>query len=215
MQEKIQCPLCSSDNKKKRIQTDFGKIFFHCDSCDLIFAQRSDLLSFDEEKERYLNHENTIENQGYLQFLNRVIQPMLSNLKMGDTGLDFGCGPSPTLSKVMKQKGFDCEDYDPLYFPDLPNKMFDYIFATECFEHFHFPIKDINLICSLLKPNSKLGIMTELWQSLEQFQAWYYPRDPTHVSFYSLRTFDFINQKFGLKVLYSDNKRVIILEKLV
>jgi SAM-dependent methyltransferase len=129
-------------------------------------------------------------------------------------GLDYGCGPQPTLSKILARFDLVCYDYDPLFDFEHPYREYDFIFATECFEHFHLPGKEFNKIDGLLKPSGHLGIMTERWESLDRFDYWYYKNDPTHVSFFHDKTFSYISKEFGYKIKSADRNRVMVLQKL-
>ncbi len=208
------CPLCKSGNEKKEFLTNFSKRFIHCADCDLIFALKKDLPTIDEELQRYQKHQNSILNEGYVQFLNRIVQPATTFLNDKKQGLDYGCGPNPTLSLLINQLGLECENYDPIFFPEFPQKQYEFIFATECLEHFHYPNSDFEKISNLILPDGILAIMTEFWQSEEQFKSWYYTRDWTHVSLFHLNTFKWICKNWGYKILHTDQKRVIILQKL-
>lgn len=170
-------------------------------------------MSPEEEKARYATHENSIENDGYVRFLNRVLHPMLPFLDKTMRGLDYGCGPGPTLSQLVRQHGIACEDYDPLFANGDLRPPYDFILSTECFEHFHNPSQDIHRLCSLLKPGGLLGIMTERWATLEQFAMWNYTTDPTHTSFYHDDTFTFLCNRFALELLWHDENRVMILRR--
>ena len=175
----------------------------------------NDRLSSDDEKKRYSFHRNSIDDNGYVDFLNRVIEPSLRYIAIGMNGLDFGCGPNPVLAQILESKGIDCSYYDPFFFPECDtNAKYDFIFATECFEHFFSPAKEIENICKLLKNNALLCVMTEMYSSVDDFGEWYYKNDPTHVCFYGGNTFDYICSNFGFTELHNDNHRVIILRKL-
>jgi len=185
--------------------------YYLCDNCSLIFVDPEHHLSPEQEKAFYLNHENNIENAGYIDFLNRIVQPMLSFLTRGMRGLDYGCGPGPTLSLLLNQKGMRCDDYDPLFTDCALRTPYDFVFATECFEHFHRPGVELQRIGSLLKPRGWLGIMTERWTTPEEFANWYYTRDPTHVCFYHVNTLDYICKQYGYSSVWMDQSRVAIL----
>jgi SAM-dependent methyltransferase len=190
-----------------------SRVYRGCQKCRLIFAETRFLPSAESEKKRYLTHNNGIQHQGYVNFLNQAIEPALPLLTKGMHGLDFGCGPTPTLSVILEQQGYPCDNYDPFFFPEIPGKEYGFIFATECFEHFFFPAKEIQCIKNLLKPNGILIIMTETWKSAEDFNNWHYANDSTHVSFYHDHTFDFIGREFGFEKLGTENERVIIFKK--
>src|SRR5690554_2709085 len=210
----IHCPLCKSHSKKDIIPAIYNRTLYHCTQCDLVFAHPKDLLSAQEEKARYNNHENNIENAGYVAFLTQAITQATPYLQTKKQGLDFGCGPGPTLNLLLKQQGYSCDIYDQFFFSTLPNKKYDFIFATECFEHFHNPHKEIDTIYNHLAPKGVVIIMTELWEHTQQFSTWYYAADPTHVAFFNATTFTSICTTFGFTQLPSSNARIVILEKI-
>jgi len=63
---------------------------------------------------------------------------------------------------MLIDKGYLCEDCDPLFFENPLNKKYDYIFSTEVFEHFFEPQKEIKKIYDLLRPGGYLVVMTVL-----------------------------------------------------
>ncbi len=208
----MNCTLCNGARVKlfKKIKY---KNYYKCADCDLVFLDKKHYLNIDEEKIRYDFHQNNIEDKAYVEFLNRVIKPTKSFIQNDDIGLDFGCGPNPVLAKLIENSGNNCDFYDPIYFPNLPEKKYNFIFATECFEHFYSSNNELKKILNLLSPNGILAIMTELNNKSEKFSDWYYIKDPTHVCFYSENTVEFICKTFGFELIYSDKKRVFVLKK--
>jgi hypothetical protein len=208
------CPLCVKPTSFREVQGPDDRSYHLCGSCLLIFTNTKFHPSLAQEEQHYSKHENGIQYKGYVNFLNKAIQPALPLLKPGMKGLDFGCGPVPTLSLLLNAEGYEVDDYDPYFFPEISEgKSYDFIFATECFEHFFFPAKDLQRIKKLLKENGLLVVMTERWKKVEEFKRWYYAKDPTHVSFYHNRTFDKICHKFGFERLYIDDSRLVILQR--
>lgn len=208
-----ECPLCSNTKSFFYLTGPDSRKYNVCNFCKLIFTETRHLPSTQEEIKRYLEHNNDIQFPGYVNFLNQAIEPVLPYINTAQQGLDYGCGPTPTLSVMLKQKGISCDDYDPLFFPELPDKTYDFIFATECFEHFFFPAKELARLDNLLEPGGLLVVMTELWTTAEAFRNWYYVNDLTHVSFYHQHTFNYIAKKYGLKQLESKNKRIVLFKK--
>lgn len=207
------CPLCLNRKSFTEVKGADSRGYRECDTCKLIFVETRFLPSAKDEKKRYLTHNNGIQYPGYVKFLNQAIGSAIQLISPGMQGLDFGCGPVPTLSALLKQQGYNCDDYDPIFFPELKSKFYDFIFATECFEHFFFPEKEIRKLNEILKPDGILIIMTETWNSIEEFSGWYYTNDITHIVFYHKDTFRFIAEKFGFKTHESKNQRVTILQK--
>jgi len=209
----MNCPLCLSDDWKEEVAGADSRLYYLCENCLLIFADPKHFLSAREEKARYKAHRNSIKDEGYVNFLSRVIDPMITYLKSGMRGLDYGCGPGPTLSHLVKGHGIFCDDYDPYFKKNSLCPPYDFIFSTETFEHFQYPAKEIQKIRNLLKSGGMLGIMTECWTTLEEFGSWYYTKDPTHMSFYNKSTFNYICSRFGFALHEQADKRVYILEK--
>lgn len=204
------CPLCQSVAHTDVTATDKRR-YYLCGNCSLIFVDPCHYLSYEQEKARYVNHQNSESDSGYVSFLNRLLEPMLSYLDGTMRGLDYGCGPGPTLSRLLMRHGVACDNYDPLFFDNPCAGPYDFITATECFEHFYSPSAEILKLKGLLRSGGLLGVMTEFWQSIELFEKWYYPQDPTHVVFYNQRTIDYIAGQYGFEQIWTDNRRVVIL----
>jgi SAM-dependent methyltransferase len=204
------CPLCASKQQEFLIPA-FNRTFKKCSECKLIFADASFLPDEKKEKERYLKHENTLNNPGYFKFLESIIEPSLPYLKKGSRILDYGCGPYPALAELLEKEGFECDKYDPFFFPEEPKGNFDFIFSTETFEHFFNPKKELGKIAGLLNTGGFLAVMTEFYpRDLNVFCQWHYLRDFTHVSFYNLEVFHKIALMFGLEIVHTDNKRILL-----
>lgn len=208
-----QCPLCGTADELSAVQGSDARAYFLCPVCRLVFADPRHHLSAADEAARYQLHQNSPADAGYVAFLRQAIDPMLPRLEPGMRGLDYGCGPGPTLSILLAAHGLRCEDYDPLFRPIEPAPPYDFIFATECVEHFFRPREEFARLHALLRPAGSLAIMTERWTSLEQLAKWYYLGDPTHVAFYHDQTFDYVCREFGFARLPCENRRVTLLER--
>lgn len=204
------CPLCLSPSH----DFEFKGEFTHCSACDLIFRAPKASFTGLGEKKHYLLHQNGPQHDGYVSFLRRAIDPIKSHLLPNLQALDFGCGPGPAIKYILQSYQISCDSYDPFFFPEgIKNEKYNLIFATECLEHFHDPQKEIVKILDLLKKGGLLSIMTSLHQGLEHFQDWYYTKDQTHVVFYSKQTMEWIAKNFNVRLIYTDNIRVIVFEK--
>jgi antirestriction protein ArdC len=66
----------------------------------------------------------------------------------------------------------------------------------------------------LLKDDGFLSVMTSFHSdNIEELKSWYYANDPSHVSFYSLKTFEKIAKNVGLEIIYINNKNYITFRK--
>ena len=159
-------------------------------------------LSAKEEKERYLTHNNDVNDKNYQAFTSLITNEILTQFTPNHLGLDYGCGTGPVISSQLRKQDYNVNLYDPFFYPNkaYKNYTYDYIFSCEVFEHFYQPKKEISHLLSLLKPKGKLLIMTHLYHEQIDFSNWYYRNDPTHVFIYTKETMQFIAKEFQLKI---------------
>lgn len=210
------CQLCSNPQLEEYAVLKKGRVFKHCNNCDLVMLDMDFWLDHIAEKQRYDQHENSLENKGYVEMLNKFIDTHIKPyIKEDDLLLDYGSGPNPVLSKLLNKQGIKTEIYDPYYAPRaFSDEEYDLILSTEVVEHFNYPGIEIPKMIKRLKKGGYLVLMTAFRVEQDQFKAWYYKDDHTHVSFYSLKTFDFITKEYGLEIVEHNDKDVIILRKL-
>ncbi len=211
---KQRCPLCLSANTKHYHQ-DQERIYLNCPVCNLVFVPEQYFLSETEEKTRYNSHQNSEHDPKYRNFLNRLFQPLNNKLTANSYGLDFGSGPGPTLSKMFEQRGHKVDIYDYFYAnnPEVFNNLYDFITASEVVEHLHHPNSTFAKLWKILKPQGWLGIMTKLVIDEQAFANWHYKRDPTHVMFYSKKSFEFMAHNWNAQLLFMNND-VILFQKM-
>ena len=187
------CVVCESDLIVSFLTLDQNK-YWKCNSCLAKFLDKHHFLDETTEKDRYLEHENIIDDPRYRNFLSRLSKPLTERLVPESRGLDFGCGPGPALADMLVMNGFEVDLYDPFFFPnqDIFSKQYNFITCTETAEHFHKPFEEFKKLDNLLLEGGYLGVMTSFLTEDEAFEKWYYRRDPTHVTFYSEKTFEVI-----------------------
>jgi 2-polyprenyl-3-methyl-5-hydroxy-6-metoxy-1,4-benzoquinol methylase len=129
--------------------------------------------------------------------------------------LDFGCGPGPTISILLKELGGEVENYDPIFYKndEALTKTFDVVTSTEVVEHFKSPEADWNMLVSLIKPQGLLAVMTQFISSDVDYKTWWYKNDPTHVVFYKEETLEYLANRFQLEIIFNDKKSVVIFRK--
>lgn len=205
------CQLCLSQ-KTCAFFTNKEREFFRCGNCGLIFAPAQYHLSPAKARARYELHQNSPADQGYRKFLGQLIDPLVKHLTPGMEGLDFGCGPGPTLSVLMEERGFKMVNYDPFFASDprLLARQYDFVTCTETVEHFTDPRRDLELLLRLIKPGGVVGVMTELFRPDIDFGKWHYVNDLTHVSFFSEAAFSWFAREHGIKVRFHGNNVVLL-----
>lgn len=207
----MKCLLCTTECSNSELQT------FDCPNCGLKFKDPNSFLNNQEEIDRYKSHNNNPDDKGYRDFLNKLVIPLEKFLpEVPFNSLDFGCGPGPTISLLLKKYGAITSDYDPLFFPQtelLKTSHYDAVVSTEVVEHFHHPAEDWKLLSSLVKSGGILAIMTQFLKAETDYAKWWYKNDPTHVVFYNEKTFSYLCECLGLEKVFCDENSVIIFRK--
>ncbi len=207
----MQCLLCHSETEASVDST------FDCPHCRLKFKDPKNFLTHEEEHSRYSTHENNPSDQGYRDFLSRLLKPLTTFLPQHEfRSLDFGCGPGPTLSLLLKELGATTHNYDLHFFLDeklISNQKYDVVTSTEVVEHFTDPKANWQLLANLTADSGLLGIMTQFLKPETNYSTWWYKNDPTHVVFYRPETFDYLASTLNLEKIYTDNNSIVIFRK--
>jgi SAM-dependent methyltransferase len=198
-------------DKKKELN------YYRCQDCGFVFLDDNHRVDVVQEKKQYDQHNNSLENEGYVQmfedFIELAIAPYLKKIQ---TALDFGSGPTPVFSELLKRRGLEVDIYDLYYAPKkvYEGKTYDLITSTEVFEHLSKPLETLQLLMEHLKEGGYLVLMTKFPPKEDKvFLNWWYRRDPTHISFFTPKSFEVMAQKVGLKVLKTINDNVVVFQK--
>ena len=208
------CPLCHGSDVV-HFHEDKWRSYLRCSHCLLVFVPSQHWLTAMDEKAVYDLHNNDVNDPGYRKFLSRLSVPLIERLGAHQQGLDFGCGPGPTLSVMLQEQGHQVELYDPFYYnnPSVLNKQYDFVCSTEVLEHMHEPKQGIATLFSMLRPGSWLGLMTKLVLDEQAFSRWHYILDQTHVSFYCQRTFEYIADLYDAELYFIANDVILLRRK--
>ncbi|GGA63378.1 2-polyprenyl-3-methyl-5-hydroxy-6-metoxy-1,4-benzoquinol methylase [Neiella marina] len=186
---------------------DKTRDYYQCQHCQLVFVARASLPALSKERAVYDCHQNDVHDSGYRRFLGRTADPILARIANKAEGLDFGCGPGPALAAMFTEQGHPMAVYDPIFAADRTPlaKQYDFVTCTEAIEHFHYPHKEWQTLLQLVRPGGWLAIMTKLVANKERFSTWHYKLDPTHVSFFSRSTFEYLAQRDQLTLEFIDS----------
>lgn len=202
----MNCTLCETLLKSKA-----DEFYFICETCHAYVKDQKFYLDNLQEKGIYEKHKNDVNDIRYQNFTSPITNAILEKFTSNHLGLDYGCGRVSVISKLLKDKEFQVELYDPYFYPNesYMNYQYDYIFSCEVFEHFYNPKQEIEQLLSILKPTGSLLIMTLIYDFQADFKDWYYRKDPTHVFIYTKKTIQFIANRYNLKFKIENNRMII------
>lgn len=192
------CPLCEKTSPE--VFQHINQRYYICPQCDLTFVNRLDLVDDQEEKFRYEMHDNSIRSEGYLNFLYRLINPIKRFIPNKDVnGLDFGSGPYPMLLELLFEEGYkNFVGFDPFFKNDCSvwDKKYDVITACEVLEH----VDELKMAIENLLNHLKVGglLVVSSGISPDDRKNWHYIIDPTHISMFSMKTIEFVSEKYHL-----------------
>jgi transcription initiation factor TFIIIB Brf1 subunit/transcription initiation factor TFIIB len=182
------CPLCLEHNTQE-YSRDKVRSYFICSHCEIIFVPRDQLITQEQEKQRYDSHQNDKENLNYQNYLKKIVSEILPSLEKEDIGLDFGCGITDLMGQLFKTKSFAVDSFDLYFFPEknIWKKTYNFIILSEVIEHLRNPQSEMQGLRQILLAHGQLFIKTKLHPNKKElFDNWFYKRDNTHVQFFNL-----------------------------
>lgn len=210
------CKICGFETRLIEVKRDQTR-YHYCNRCEYISKDSDCRVSVEQEFVIYDRHTNSIEDESYVAyFRNFINKTIVKYMPEGRKGLDFGSGPEPVLSELLKRDyGYDVDIYDKFYATEkiYEGKTYDLVTSTEVVEHMDNPIEYFKLFKSLLAKDGILAIMTQFHPKDDsKFEGWHYRRDESHISFYTPETISWIAKMVGLEVVFMDHHKNITLK---
>ncbi len=205
------CSLCGADEIED-FTTVSDRILYHrCRNCSYISRDEAHRLSADDEKKRYQLHNNSPDNPGYVEWINRFLDFIFkSPLPGGRLILDFGSGPEPVMAGMMENLGYRVFTEDPFFSPEKPGGCFQLITSLEVFEHLQNPYETLVHLASRLTENGRLCISTEfIPDDMGRFEYWRYRSDETHIGLFTADGLIKAGEKAGFEMEDCDGTRYI------
>lgn len=208
------CPLCQSGSAQETILLA-GRATSRCSLCSLVFVHSDEHLELSAELKRYQTHQNNREDPRYVEFLSRLIDPLIERVNGQSQFLDFGSGPTPVLAELLRERNYDIAVYDPFFAPDrsVLSNSYDAIACCETVEHFRDPLTEWTVMTKCLRPGGWLGVMTLMYDEETDLNNWWYAQDPTHICFYSEETMKWIADKYRLSLVTIGNRIALFQKK--
>ena len=206
------CPLCLSGRCSEHA-SDAARTYTVCLDCELVFVTEEHHVSEDEERARYELHDNSLDNDEYMNYLREFAGEMQRIPVAGPKVLDFGSGPARALEHILKEQQIECVSYDPMFGigPEALDSTYDIVVVCETVEHLRKLRQEILLIKRLLNPGGHVMVRTELYNEGTDFETWWYAKDTTHVNFFRLTTMVRVGELLDRGMFYTNGRNVVIL----
>lgn len=99
------CPLCNGS--ARFFATTQMRTYHKCETCLGVFLDRAQLADAQEEKARYLEHNNEVDDPRYQDFVRPIVSSILADFGRNHKGLDFGAGTGPVITKMLSDAAYD------------------------------------------------------------------------------------------------------------
>ena len=210
----MRCLLCGDPNPHF-LTRDKSRDYHHCTKCDFVFVPQEQYVSLEEEKKRYLLHDNSPGNKGYVRYLEEVVSIVSDELDGSNAKvLDFGAGEQAVLTGLLRHKSIRCTPYDPLFAigSETLNEQYDGIVLCEVIEHLRGIRDQLEMIRKLTTQSASLVIRTQPYPSLDTFTDWWYTKDPTHINYFSKKSLGFVAGYLDRNLVMSRYEDIFILK---
>jgi len=210
------CPVCGARLDSARPWALVRRTpYYRCKRCLFIRMDPMRILSPEDERSRYLKHQNDPTDPGYRAFLENFITKGILPYASADARvLDFGSGPVPALSFLLSERGYRVSAYDSCFAPDRASFQgpFDIIAVHEVAEHVRFPYRVFSRLRRRLAPNGFIAVRTRYApETSEGFERWWYREDSTHISFFNRRSMAALADRLGMNIAKDDGKEFAVL----
>jgi hypothetical protein len=208
----MRCPLCDATGCARFFE-DRRRSYYWCESCGLLFVPKAGHIAFEDEKKRYELHDNNIGNSGYVQFLEETVT-VIEGLPMVDKRIiDFGSGKNRVLGELFRERGLFIDSFDPLYDigKEFLNRKYTVLVLCEVIEHFRDLKHEARVIREMVDTNGVILLRTNICPPLENFSAWWYKEDMTHINFFTRKSIERFASEVGKVYVEQREKDIFIL----
>ena len=205
------CPLCGGE--KYFFKRYNRRSYYKCEKCKGVSLDKNYYPTPEEEKKRYLEHNNDVHDIRYQNFVSPIVSAIRNDFTKQHKGLDYGAGTGPVITKLLTDYSYDIKPYDPYFYnyPDYLKQKYDYIACCEVIKHFYNPYNEFRKLKRMLNKDGKLYCKTELLKENITFENWYYKNDLTHVFFYTEKSLQWVKENFSFSnIIIKHKDRLII-----
>ena len=218
-QQQVQCMICGGASNlhfNAQVLNKHDVNYYHCEDC--LFLQTEKPFWLDEAYSESMNLSDTgimVRNINLSQITTLIVYFFYDKKK---SFLDFAGGYG-ALTRMLRDIGFDFYWMDKFSnnllargFEHNSINQYELVTAFEAFEHFEYPLKEIERILEL---TDSILFSTDLTSEVipKPTEWWYYGLDHgQHIAFFNKKTLEYIAKKYQLN-LYTNNSSVHLLTR--
>lgn len=119
---------------------------------------------------------------------------------------------------MLEERAYACDRYDPLFARTRlwRNKLYDAVILHEVAEHLRRPAFSLTLAAERVAPAGIIALRTRFAPAAEQeFAAWWYRMDSTHVGFFTLSALCLFFEKRGFSLAASNGSDIAVFKREV
>lgn len=245
----MKCKICQSNNSKVirgKLRYDIKRDVLKCQDCGFVClaeANKDEYYQSDEYRKNYGPNLNKASNSQeifdtYFPFQSEMIKEIESVLKSDTKIFDLGCSTGHFLEALKEKVGlrvgleldqaavdfiknnFDFKVYDrPIEEVEIVEGPFDVITSFQVLEHIEDPLKFLQALKKILKPDGYLYIevpnLNDALLSVYKIKGYenFYYREP-HLSYFNKQSFEKLLNQSGFKGHIKTVQRYNILNHL-
>jgi hypothetical protein len=211
------CKICNATSQKtfsSKILNKYDIEYFYCKECGFLQTEEPYWLSESYRSSINMSDTGIIERNIYFSKITATIMYFLFDIN--SKYLDFAGGYG-ILTRLMRDIGFDFYWSDE-YTQNLFARGFEYsenignIKLITCFEGFEHFVNPLNEIEKMRNISKNILFSTYLLPSPipKPDEWWYYGLEHgQHISFYSMKTLEYLAKKYGLNFYFADGIHVL------
>lgn len=121
--------------------------------------------------------------------------------------------PSSRMSEEAEGERYLLHKNDPQD-PEYRSRRYGGIILLEVIEHLTNPYLTMKDLANLLPPGGRFFLKTGIRpDSTEEFLSWWYKEDPTHISFFEIRSMEVLSARISCACRKTDKKGELVLVK--
>lgn len=207
--EPVPCRVCRHSTASSDI-TEAGRRLQYCSRCGAATVHPEDGADASGRDEPECAQEAIKPLRRSRAETETLLSPLVATLPEGAYGLNFRCGSWPIGTLYLREQGFKCQDYDPVFAPFSAalDRIYDFVVVIDVADRFADPAGDFDLLEDLIKPGGSL-LLTHRTLARHSLSALIGSEDLRVAAAYESRTLRCIGEDRRWDLVLQDDERTL------